>query len=270
MKNMSKRVWAINGYLLLVVLVALLWRIGADLLPSLGQELATIERGALVGEAAQVARQLESLPQHLTYDPPERIADSEYFLTSIYVMDKELPPPVQAALETAGDISRNMIGARVNVLIFSEDRREVNKLLDGFGYIHRVEYPRARRTAPQMATRPQHLLFEIATDDTNGDHRINEADRMAYYLSDFSGKNLRQITPDTLDLGRYWYTRDHQGLFFEEVKVGPEARVYGVTYTLDERRLYYYDLQTGQFAAFERLQQTFEEVLAAFQVGAAP
>ena len=266
----SKLVWTINGYLLLLFLIAAIWVIGADVISNLRREAIPVERGAIVGEASRVAQRLAVTPQHLEYDHPERVADSKYFLSSVYVMDKELPPEVQKAIESSGDVSRNLIGARVNVLIFSEDRTEVTKLIDGFGYINRIANPRVvqryRQSSPEVGL-PQHILFEIALRDTNGDQRINAEDRMAYFLSDYSGKNLRQITPDSLNLVEHWYTSDNQGIFFEEVVVGSTEKIYGVEYTLDERRLYYYDLESEQFEAFDELQVVFEEVIEEYKAG---
>ncbi|GAB5519622.1 MAG: hypothetical protein RhofKO_18730 [Rhodothermales bacterium] len=208
------------------------------------------------------------MPQHIEYGRSERVADSPYFLSPVYVVDRELSPEVQRAIESAGDVSMNLIGARVNALVFSEDRTEVTTLIDGFGYINYIGNPMVvQRDLSPSAQAYEYLLFEIALTDTNGDQRINAEDRMAYFLSDYSGRNLRQITPDSLTVERHWFSADDRGIFFETLTVGPEEEIYGVTYTRDVRKVYHYDLETEQFEAFDALQAAFEDMVAAYRTG---
>lgn len=232
-------------------------------------------RGAVTNQDASPLSDRQAPPQHLEYGPPVQIGDSEYYLSEVSVMDRDLPQDVKDAIESAGDISISLIGARVNILFFSDDRSEVRKLLDGFGWIGDMNVPSRANSyswVPDASGTPllEHLLFEIATTDTNGDRRINGEDNSAYYLSDFSGANLRQITPDSIKFDRHWYSRNNEGIFFEEVRVGPKEKVYGVEYTLDERRLYYFDIAEDRFEPFDELQAVFQEVMAEFKTGAAP
>ncbi|MEM1270490.1 MAG: hypothetical protein AAGI08_10630 [Bacteroidota bacterium] len=252
-------VWTINGYLLLAVLTFGLFSMGQNLFARLRADDPSIERGALVGEASQVAQEFEVVPQHLIYDSPRPVGTSPYYLASVYVTDRELDPEVRSAIENAGDLSLNLFGARVNVLFFTADRREVHALLDTVAYVNRVDVP-AHQSAGRVPREFPHLVFEIAMRDSNGDNRLNSEDERAFYLSDYSGRDLRQITPDGLDLVDYWYDADQQVLFFEEVRVGTSETVHGIDYTLDERRLHYYDLVSGEFGAFEELDTVFGEL----------
>ena len=264
----SRVVWSVNGYLLLILLVAGIIALGSDLLPRLTSDDSPHERGALVGEASEVAQALEVSPQHLEYDRPQRVAESPFYVSSVYVVDREIAAEVLEAIESAGDISRNMIGARINALFFSGERGEAYPMLDRVAYIARVELPQHMRSrGASTESLPEHLLFEIAMEDTNGDQRINDSDRSAFYLSDYSGKDLRQITPDSLKLDDYWYSPDGSGIFFEEVIVGETERVYGMEYTLDERRLYHYDLASDVFEPFTELQEAFEQVKQQYGAG---
>ena len=154
------------------------------------------------------------------------------------------------------------------MLFFDEARTEAHALLDGLGYVHTVDAPRpgqSRNTpAGSQAGLPAHLLFEIALSDTNEDGRINASDRRAFYLSDYAGTNLRQITPDSLSLDTYWYAASGAGIFFEHVQVGPTERVYGVEYTRDVRRLYFYDFQRDTLEVHSALQDAFDQVVRTY------
>lgn len=226
--------------------------------------------GAIISQNTSPFSGRQAPPQHLEYGPPIQVGESEYYLSLVSVLDRELPRAVMDAIESAGDISFSLIGAHVNILFFSSDRSEVRKLLDGFGWIGDMDIPTQATNYSQgtntLATQPvDHLLFEIAREDTNGDGRINGKDRSAYYLSDFSGANLRQITPDSIKFDRHWYSLNNEVIFFEEVKIGPKENVYGVEYTLDERRLYYFDIAKDQFEPFYELQTVFQEVMTEFK-----
>ena len=168
-------------------------------------------------------------------------------------MDKDMPEEVKAVINSAGDVSRNMIGARVNALFFNEDRSEVHKLLEQNGYIHFVDTPviyyDVRRPDSGKNTR-NYIVYQIATRDTNNDRRINEDDAMAYYLSDFSGKELKQISPDSLHLTNHWFATDYSEICFEEIIEDSTETVEVFDYKLQERKLYYYNVQNDQVWGF--------------------
>lgn len=266
----AKFVWTLNGYLLLLALLFALSQIGSEIItPWLNS--SHHERGLVVGETAEIARELNVSLQHLEYDTPTRIANSPYYYSSVYVLDKNMPEEVKNVISTAGDISRKLIGASINVLFFKEDRSEVRKLLAQNSYIHEVDAPTTRPASQQSPDGrnafPNHILYQIATKDSNEDNRINEDDAMAYYLSDFSGKNLKQITPDDLHLQNHWYASNYSEIYFEEIIEDPVKTIEGFDYRLQERRLYYYNLQTEEFGAFEELEEVFKEIEAEYQAG---
>jgi hypothetical protein len=260
----TKVVWTINGYLLLCVLLVVIGLLAVELVSSL-QRSGPYPRGVIVGESSNVVHDLGASAQHLEYDHPERIADSKYLLTSVYAMDKDLTREVLQAIQSSGDVSRNLIGARVNVLIFADDRTEARSLLEGMAYIKRVSLPQFVRGTNGNTESPiydrDHILYEIALNDSNGDDRINDRDKSAFFVSDYSGENLRQITPDSIVVDRFWYTSDSSGIFFEELVEGPTETVYGVDYTLDERRLYFFDLRSNQLERFDLLQMAFDRLV---------
>ena len=264
----ARFVWTLNGYLLAAVLLSALVQLAIQYGPrwNLDDEL---DRGLIVGETAERARSIDVSLQHLEYDRPERIAGSPYLYSSIYVVDKNLPREVRDMLAEAGDISRDMIGARINVLFFKEDRSAVHRLLDNNGYIHTLDAPfaplRPGDREPEVSAR-QHIIYRIATDDTNGDGRVNRDDAMAWYVSDLSGEAVTRITPDSLELAYHWYTDDLTEIYFEEIVEDPMELIDGTDYHLRERRLYYYNFRSGRFGAFDGLQESFREIEREFRL----
>jgi len=256
----TRFVWTINGYLFLVLLLSALWQLLTDI-DFTGFNSAEHERGLIVGNAADVVRNLDISVQHLEYDRPTHIANSPYYYSSVYVMDKDMPESVKDAISSAGDISRALIGAQINVLFFKEDRSEVHKLLEHNGYIHKIGTPPNRSDGFLQ----NYLIYHISLRDTNGDSRINQDDAMAYYLSDLSGKVLRQITPDSLQLSDYWFSSDYSEIYFEELIEDSLESIDG--YQLQKRKLYYYNVESEQFGGFNALQDVFAEIEAEYSGG---
>jgi hypothetical protein len=61
-------------------------------------------------------------------------------------------------------------------------------------------------------------LYKIVKTDTNGDQELNFDDANAAYLSDLSGKNLQQITPDNTQFLSWVVVQSVSGVFFKIVK----------------------------------------------------
>lgn len=263
--RLVRGVWAANGFLLACVLIALLAQLAVQYGEPVVERMLREEppeRGMIVGDAANVARELRVNPQHLEYDTPTRVGDSPYFYAPVYVIDRELPDEVKDAIESAGDISRSLLGARINVLFFREDGSEVRRLIPRNGYVDQIRLPTSHNYRDD--SKPPYLLYQIAMEDTNGDNRVDGEDDRAYYTSDLSGGNFRQITPDSLDLDGHWISQDFQTIFFEEVVDQEEQNVDGYRYTLQDRRTYTYDVRRGEFRPFDELHDAFAEIERAF------
>jgi hypothetical protein len=262
----SRFVWAVNGYLLLALLI---FALGQVVLSSglLRPKPEPFERGMIVGQAAQLSRALDIDVQHPEYETPSRVGNSSYFSSSVYVMDKNMPREVREAIASAGDISRDMIGARINILFFDEGTRTVNRLLPSFGYIDLADVPRGQSGRDGAVQHRQYIVYRIADRDTNGDGRINDSDDMAYYTSDLSGSNLQRVTPKGLRLETHWFSEDYSQIFFEQVEVEPGEFVPGTDYALRHRHIFVYDVDQGIFGSFDALQQEFNRLQEEFREG---
>jgi len=61
-------------------------------------------------------------------------------------------------------------------------------------------------------------LYRIIENDTNGDNQINYEDAVIGYLSDLSGKNIKQITPNNTQLMNFNVIQSVGELFLKIVK----------------------------------------------------
>jgi hypothetical protein len=190
---------------------------------------------------------------------------SDYYVSEISIVDKELPKEVKEGLQAANDYPR--VDATINVLFIKGDRTEVHTLLDEHGYFSQIDFPGKYLWSGDEESTDERtfILYEISTRDTNGDSRINDQDSSSYYISGLDGRDLKKITPDSLQLDSYWYTDDFKTIYFERILKGEKVRAGGLQYELKDRRIYYYDLETEEFGPFEELERTFDRIQSNFK-----
>lgn len=227
------------------------------------------EKGLIVGKKAIRARELNIDLQHLMYERPKKIDSTEFYYSSVIVQDKELPQQIIDDINSAADISPYMVGARINIIFFNEDRSEVRRLLPTNGYIFDVSI--GSEIAFYYGNKDNFYnfnLYSIALSDDNGDGRINNNDRVPYYISDLDGTNLRQITPDSLNLDSYWISENENEIYFDRViedTSKPLIENSSKSYFEKTRIVYYYNLKTNQFKRFDKLQEEFDSIQKSFR-----
>ncbi len=264
--KLTRIVWSINGYLLLALLAIGLGQLVTEKVSDWGR-LSAIDTGIVVGDIPSSRDSLSGGVQHLEYDSPTRIEGSDYYFSPVYVMDTDVTDDVLAQLEevvsSAGDVPRRLLQARVNVLFFKSDLSDVRALFSNPAYIDEIAAP--QHTAIHRGNQVEYplgnrMLYKLALRDSNGDHRLNEQDDMAYFLSDSSGRDLVQITPDSLIISRYWFLEGTGHIAFESLETGTVEAVQGFRYQKRTRRIYTYDLETGTFESFDELQNVFDKI----------
>ena len=261
----SKILWTINGIGIFVVLLVIGINQIVPLIESFSKD--EFETGILVGKNEKQKYRLDSLKfelQHIIYDQPQKIKSTDFYLSEVTVYDKKMPQDIKNALMEAAQINEKMFGATINILFFKEDRSEVYPLLNQNAYIDQVSFPREqsyRRYGYEPDNKDKlqpYIIYKIAMNDDNGDNRINSEDNMSYYISDLFGKNLEQITPDTLTIDNFWFTEDFKEIYFEAFK-DIEISEY-LPYLLKERYLYYYNISQKKFAKFDQIETELKKI----------
>lgn len=262
-----KIVWGVNGILILVVTAFATYMLIKENFPSIFRgSVKKFDKGMIVGEKTDVASELNVDLQHLMYDSPKRIKNSSFYLAEIVVLDKELPESVKKAFSQANDISVYMIGATVNIVFFNENRTEVHKLLDSYGFINRINYPGARGSYydGDETIKRDFILYELAFRDTNDDGRINDKDSSAFFISGLDGRNLKQVTPFSIEFDDYFFSDDYNEIYFELLEEHKDKDILG--HYLKSRELYFYNVKTGKFGRFEKLDEILDEVKQEFKM----
>jgi hypothetical protein len=260
----NKIVWTYNGIAILLLVTAGLIAVIAEQIPKLIVP-PEYERGLIVGKKIQVARDLNVDLQHLVYDSPQRVYKTDFYLSEVVVLDKEIPQHVKEEIAKANDISMQVIGATVNILFFKADRTVVRRLLPTNGFIDQVSVSRYMYGIDREKPAP-FIIYKIATDDTNNDGRINYDDNMSYYMSGLDGQNLTRITPDSLKLDEYWIADDYSEIYFEQITEDRGSPLGYEDYFAKTRVLHYYNVQTRTFGRFEALQNQFDEIQREFKL----
>ncbi len=259
-----KTIWAMNGILLLIALLFATFKIITEL-PFIRYS-NSYETGAIVGDLAERAKDIDFDLQHLMYDSPEKIKYSDYFLIEIIVLDKELSNEQKTALTAKNDFSIRMIGAPVNVVFYNSSRSDIHKLLDNYGFIERIDFPKDSYYGYDREEKYKRdfILYELAFKDTNGDERINEKDSTAFFISDLAGKNLKQITPFSLDFDKYTFSNDYSEIYFEKVEKHESKDILG--HFLKSRKIYFYNIKSGKLDKFKKLEDMLSTVKENFKL----
>ena len=256
----NKIVWTINGIGILLILLISSGYFVVNYINKLSKP--EYERGLLVTADNEKLRNIKLNFQHIMYQTPEKIDTTDVYLTRVTILDKKLPDEIKKAFSEAAQISYDLVGATINVIFFTADRSEVYKLLPHNAYIDDISFPTSSTYSyydrdDNTKTQP-FILYKIAMNDNNGDKRINDKDNMSYYISDLRGKNLHRITPDTLKLDNYWFTRDYKEIYFESIKEVKTEE--DLPYPLKERKLYYYNVASKKFGSFDKIQNLLQGI----------
>lgn len=123
-------IWKTNSILILIALLILLINLTFEKLPSVFKSNQVHDTGVIVGSKLEKAQELDIDLQHLIYESIKKIANSEYYLAEVIVLDKEIPEDVKDAINRASDYSIYNLGTTVNIVFFNESRTNTHKLLD--------------------------------------------------------------------------------------------------------------------------------------------
>lgn len=117
-------------------------------------------------------------------------------------------------LESSGSYKRNNTTLH-NMIFYRKQDGETHLLLDRKAIINSFDLIDTK-TPPQSPTRV--WLYQIIDKDTNQDKQLNQKDAVIGYISDLSGKNLQQVTPNNTKIINWVVIPSQNAVFIKIIK----------------------------------------------------
>ncbi len=204
MDKWLKRIWLVNGVLVLVVTVFFL----SDRIQNYLHSRASRSVGPLVGERVKEARKDSLAIQDIVTTIPRRIGATSYTYVALISKDLERAINISAYLEaeSAGERGPSLMqivaeseernslysAGTINLAFISDDGSDIRLLTQQKACVVRADIPQPGDTLQRF------ILYRIVFHDTNGDGRLTDRDESALYISDLSGQNLHRVAPDSI------------------------------------------------------------------------
>ncbi|PHJ57975.1 hypothetical protein VF14_28470 [Nostoc linckia z18] len=102
-----------------------------------------------------------------------------------------------------------------NIVFYRKQDGEAHLLLNKKALINSFDFLEVK-TTNQAVTRI--WLYKIIDQDTNGDKKINIDDAIVGYISDLSGKNIQQITPNNTQVLNWVVVPSQNAIFIKILK----------------------------------------------------
>lgn len=191
--NLSKKIWLINGILVLIIILYLLYRIGDAIYLEYFAEIS--HGGVIVGEERAKAKTQGVELQTIRYSKPTKLLNTDYKLIIIDQTDYEIPRKVLEMAKSANDFR---YGVTINAILFNEEKDDYKLILDKVACIKQLNAPTWKGDSLQ-----HYILYDIAFHDTNNDGKINEKDEGVLFISELDGTDFTKIIPDSLKMISY-------------------------------------------------------------------
>jgi hypothetical protein len=204
MDKWLKRIWLVNGILLLVAFGMIFSSDIASRFHRSRYHAGAIS-SPIVGSKLEKARADTLALQDVTISLPSRIGKTKYSYMS--VVAKDLTKPVRmkdSSPEPAGEVHCISIPEdrfeatpwipRINLVFMSDDGTDVRLLLKEKAAIVRTQIPSSQDTTDSF------ILYRIVFRDSNGDGLLTWDDDSVPYISDLDGRNLHPLVPDSIDV----------------------------------------------------------------------
>lgn len=243
MDRWLKRLWMVNGVLLLVLVVL-----------GIGSLLVSLVSGAFDGKNAVLApdsTRVEAVkPRAVRYSPPRDIWGTKARVVVVRYGKGQQGTGFGLGSEMSGSRfysyaeDRDADGPVVN-LLFLTGTSPGRVLLDKPAYVHWFDYPSSKEDSLQ-----RWLSYRIAFEDTNADRQLDSDDRADLYVSELDGSNLRRVLPPGMRLLNHHPVGDGRHLVVTALQVPDDWR--GSDDELPQRA-FLYDVPAGRTTPFSAL-----------------
>ncbi|HEX8213015.1 MAG TPA: hypothetical protein VF584_22760 [Longimicrobium sp.] len=251
--RLLKRVWLVNGFILLALGVLAL---GTLLFITIGEFRGRSEPAVRVAGAAEAGR---SVPRAIRYGAPVTVRGTTTQLVTVHHGEADQP-------ETGGSLTSGATSGRarhygadgplVNVIFLTPGAPRGRLLLERPAIIQNFRYPPPEQVRDNMVpyAEPDALqnwiVYDITDRDTNGDGRLTSADRAALHVSALDGTGLRRVLTEPYEVISHAPTPDGRGLLVLalEAPKGKEVKQEEM-----RQRSFIYDMASGRLAPYAAL-----------------
>ncbi|MDZ8104862.1 MAG: hypothetical protein RM338_04455 [Nostoc sp. DedQUE12a] len=136
---------------------------------------------------------------------------SDYLMIPVNFPDQDRENGGNLSLSRSYEISNNLY----NIVFYRKQDGEAHLLLNKKAVINSFELLEVK-AANKPITRI--WLYKIIDQDTNADKKINTNDAIVGYISDVSGKNLQQITPNNTQIINWVVLPSQNAIFLKIIK----------------------------------------------------
>ncbi len=252
MEKWFRRIWFINGILILFGASLFIWQQVRMYLPERSSALA---RGPIVGEKLEKAIKDTLALQDISMTLPRQIGVTQYRFIQLRAKDLttpvrimkysrlEIPPAMTMRTEPDYSYEYNALegSSTINIVFIKADGTDAHLFLDKKGFIATADIPSEQDTAQKFN------VYRLVFEDTDNDGRLTSLDRFDLYVSDLFGKNLHQISDSTLKVTRYLKSI-REGKILLLAKVRPADSKIAEADWLE--KIFVYDLKSNQLSAF--------------------
>ena len=187
--GLFRRIWLVNGILLLLLFIGTLVLGGLALLPD--PNSWGVQATGKSEVAADSVR-----PRAIRYDKPATILNSQLTLVRVrYGTDYGEMSNGSSRLGSSGYERAYNPGPTVNLLFLPREGGPGRLLLDRPAYIQDLEFPGEGRRDPEDRLRDSvpWITYAIAFEDTDQSGRMDYNDAAELYTSDLDGGNFRRV-----------------------------------------------------------------------------
>ncbi len=178
-----KRLWAVNGVLLLALLVLGTGTLVIGWASGLFSHNQAVVAPDSTPHGAATARAVR-------FSPPRRIWGTTTRLVIVHYGKRAQTAPSLGSMELSGYSGGEDTGPMVNLLFLGPSGAPGRVLFDGPAYIAQIDYPQSKGDSLE-----RWITYRVALEDTNGDGRLDSDDHETLWVSDLDGANLRRVLP---------------------------------------------------------------------------
>jgi hypothetical protein len=139
---------------------------------------------------------------------------SDYLMIPVNVVEQNQDKESGFNLESRSSYERDN-SKLYNMMFYRKQDGETHLLLNKKAVINSFDF---LETKPAGKTPSRFWLYKMIDKDSNQDKKLNPEDAIVGYMSDLSGKNLQQVTPDKTQVINWVVIPSQNAIFFKIIK----------------------------------------------------